>query len=151
MVAGILVLTLLVISCGGTGATTSMTSVSSTAMPGTPVSVQGGGTYWAITPAELAGFKTKDFFMADTDANYTGEIQGTNLFIDPSYISANLDKFPTDLNTKIVLYCIMGVQSQGAAVTLVKAGYSRVMELQGGLTAWRNQGYPTLFVTRTMS
>ncbi len=138
-------------ACGGGAATTPSTFVSSsTGLPGTPVSVAGGGTYWEITPAQLAGLEAESYFMADTDANYIGEISGTDLFIKPANISANMNKFPADKNAKIVLYCTMGLQSQDAAVILVKAGYTRVMELKGGITAWKNQGYQTQFVTRTM-
>jgi rhodanese-related sulfurtransferase len=137
-------------ACGGTAASTPVSTISSTAMPGTPVAVQGGGIYWEITPAQLAGFKTKDFFLADTDAAYVGEISSTDLFIKPADIQANLDKFPSDKNAKIVLYCTMGVQSQAAAITLVQDGYTRIMELKGGITEWKNEGYPTLMLTRTM-
>jgi rhodanese-related sulfurtransferase len=148
----IVALTLVVTACGGgTEATSTPPGPTvSTSLPGSSVAVDGGGTYWAITPTQLAGFKTKDFFLADTDASYIGEIQGTDLFINPADINANLNKFPADKSTKIVLYCTMGIQSQGAAITLVKAGYTRVMELQGGITAWKNQGYQILFMTRTM-
>lgn len=141
-------------ACGGSPAATTAadtTSVSSTAMPGTPVSVTGGGTYWVITPLELFSFKTKDFFLADTDTTYIGEIGGTDINLNSDTISQNLDKFPADKNYKIVIYCTAGVKTQAVAETLVQAGYTRVMELDGGLTAWQAQGYMTVFKTRTAS
>ncbi len=139
-------------ACGGTSATTTPSvTASSTAMPGTPVSVTGGGTYWMITPAELYSFKTKDFFLADTDTAYVGEIGGTDVFLNPDTISQNLDKFPADKNTKIVVYCVAGMKSKVVAATLVQAGYTRVMELDGGLMAWGNQGYMIVQKTRTMT
>jgi len=154
-VVSIIVAMALLAACGGGGSSTSSTSptttTTSTQMPGTPVSVTGGGTYWSITPAQFAGFKTKDFVLADTDTVYIGEIQGTDLFINSDKISQELDKFPADKSTKIVVYCAVGVKSQTVAATLVQAGYTRVMQLEGGLMAWQQQGYPIISKTRTLS
>ncbi len=141
-------------SCGGgTSITTPETSsiTSSTAMTGTPVSVTGGGTYWSITPAQLYSFKIKDFFMANTDTTYIGEIPGTDVFLNSDTISQNLDKFPADKNYKIVVYCAAGMKSKVVAATLVQAGYTRVMELAGGIITWQQQGYPVVQKTRTMA
>ena len=80
-----------------------------------------------------------------------GEIAKTALFINSDTVSQNLDKFPADKATKIVVYCAVGVKSKVVAATLVKAGYTRVMQLEGGLIAWMNQGYPTTNKTRTMT
>jgi rhodanese-related sulfurtransferase len=141
-------------ACGGGAATTTATTPipsSSTQMPGAPVSVDGGGTYWMITPAQLYSFKVKDFFLADTDTAYVGEIAGTDVFLNSDTISQNLDKFPADKNYKIVVYCTAGIKSKVVAATLVQAGYTRVMELEGGIMAWQQQGYLTTFKTRTMA
>jgi rhodanese-related sulfurtransferase len=147
----VIVLTILA-SCGGSSATTTAPiTASSTEMPGTPVSVTGGGTYWMITPAELFSFKTKDFFLADTDTAYIGEIGGTDIFLNSDTINQNLDKFPADKNGKIVVYCAAGIKSKVVAETLVQAGYTRVMELDGGIIAWQQQGYMVVQKTRTMA
>jgi rhodanese-related sulfurtransferase len=139
-------------ACGGSSnPTTPSTTAPSTAMPGTPVAVEGGGTYWSVTPAQLASIKVKDFILVDTDTTYIGEIGGTDLFLNSDTISQNLDKFPSDKATKIVIYCASGMKSQTVAATLVQAGYMRVMQLVGGIIAWQQQGYPTIFKTRTMT
>lgn len=141
-------------SCGGgTTITTAATSSipSSTQMLGKPVSVQSGGTYWSITPAQLYSFKVKDFFMADTDITYIGEIPGTDVFLNADTVSQNLDKFPADKNYKIVVYCTAGMKSKVVAETLVRAGYTRVMELAGGIITWQQQGYMVVQKTRTMT
>jgi rhodanese-related sulfurtransferase len=137
-------------ACGG-GAVTPVTSssTSTSLMPGTPVSAD-GGTYWSITPLQLASFTVKDFVLADTDTSYIGEISGTDLFLNSDKISQELDKLPTDKNSKIVVYCTAGVHSKAVAETLVKAGYTRVMDLDGGITAWKKAGYQTMFNNRTM-
>jgi rhodanese-related sulfurtransferase len=119
-------------------------------MIGTPVAVEGGGTYWSVTPAQLHSLNPKDLFIVDADTVYIGEIANTVLFINPNDISQNLDKFPSNKAAKIVVYCAAGMNSPAVAATLVKAGYTSVMELEGGFIAWQAQGYPTLFLTRTM-
>jgi predicted sulfurtransferase len=119
-------------------------------MPGTPVQVEGGGSYWTITPAQLHDMLAKkDFFMVNTDIAYTGEIEGTDLFVKPDALNQNLDKFPADKSKKIVVYCAAGVSSQPAAAALVKAGYTRVMQLKGGMIEWQRQGYPILNKSKT--
>jgi len=152
----LLVTAVVIMSCaiacgGGSNLTTPSTTVPSTAMPGTPVAVEGGGTYWDVTPAQLASIKVKDFILVDTDTTYIGEIGGTDLFLNSDTISQNPDKFPSDKATKIVVYCASGMKSKVVAATLVKAGYTRVMELEGGIMAWQAQGYPVISRTRTMT
>ena len=152
----LLVTAVVIMSCvaacgGGSNPTTSSTTAPSTAMPGTPVAVEGGSTYWSITPAQLHSLSPSDLFIVDADTAYIGEIANTALFINSDTISQNLDKFPSDKATKIVVYCASGMKSQTVAATLVQAGYTRVMELEGGIIAWQAQGYPTTFKTRTMT
>ena len=122
-------------------------------MPGTMVSVT-GGAYWSITPAQLYSLliqPTRDFLLVDADVEYIGEIATTNLFINSANIGQELGKFPSDKTAKIVLYCTSGVHSAEAAVILVQAGYTRVMNLAGGIIAWQQQGYVTVNNRRTMT
>jgi rhodanese-related sulfurtransferase len=42
----------------------------------------------------------------------------------------------------LVVYCNVGSASQQARQRLLKAGFSRVYSLQGGLTAWRSENLP---------
>ena len=138
-------------ACGG-GSNTPSTTASSTGLPGTPVSVSGGSIYWSITPAQLSSMlQHKDFFMADADVQYIGEIANTDLFINSGNVTQEMDKFPADKTAKIVLYCTSSFHSSAVAVILVQAGYTSVMDLAGGLEAWQAQGYPGLNKTRTMT
>jgi rhodanese-related sulfurtransferase len=154
MLASVVMILAFTLACGGgTPATTSTPppTTTSTALPGTPVTVD-GGTYQAITPAQLYSMlQNKDFFMADTDTEYIGEIAGTDAFINFNNINQELGKFPADKTSKIVVYCMSGIKSQTTAALLVKAGYTRVMELKGGVVAWNQQGYPMVNKTRTMT
>jgi len=138
-------------ACGGSSnLSTSSTTATSTLMPGIPVAVEGGGTYWSVTPAELHSLHPGDLFLVDADTAYIGEIANTALFINPNNVSQNLNKFPSEKASKIVVYCALGMKSKVVAATLVQAGYTRVMQLEGGIIAWQAQGYPVISKTRTM-
>lgn len=50
-----------------------------------------------------------------------------------------LKKLPKDKNTKIVVYCSLGIRSEDVAEKLQNAGYSNVFNLYGGIFEWKNQ------------
>lgn len=47
-----------------------------------------------------------------------------------------------DKAASIVVYCGGGYRSALAADALQQMGYSNVVSMDGGITAWRNAGYP---------
>ena len=49
-----------------------------------------------------------------------------------------------DPNRTILVYCQTGVRSAEASSFLVSSGFTRVYNLEGGITAWINSGYPTV-------
>lgn len=109
---------------------------------GVPVSVE-GGTYTNITPIPLAEMlKKKDFLFINTHIPYAGEIAETDAFI-PFEESGpqRVNEYPADKNTKIVLYCRSGHMSTIVAKELVKAGYTQVWNLDGGMAAWEQAGF----------
>jgi rhodanese-related sulfurtransferase len=52
---------------------------------------------------------------------------------------AKLEKYKAQ---PLLLYCDAGVSSQKAVKELVKAGFSKVYQLRGGLSAWRSENLP---------
>jgi rhodanese-related sulfurtransferase len=46
-----------------------------------------------------------------------------------------------DKNTTIVIYCSVGYRSEKIGEKLKKAGYTKVLNLQGGIFDWINSGY----------
>lgn len=58
------------------------------------------------------------------------------------------DSFDTDRvaalprDTPLVVYCSVGYRSERIAEKLIRAGYTRVSNLYGGIFEWVNQGYP---------
>ena len=45
-------------------------------------------------------------------------------------------------NTKIVVYCSLGIRSESIADSLKKAGYNDVENLYGGIFEWKNNDLP---------
>jgi rhodanese-related sulfurtransferase len=48
-----------------------------------------------------------------------------------------------DPDREVIVYCRSGARSVLAAVTLTELGYTDVVNLAGGITAWKEAGLPT--------
>ncbi|WP_028891450.1 rhodanese-like domain-containing protein [Tenacibaculum sp. 47A_GOM-205m] len=55
-----------------------------------------------------------------------------------------LAKLPKNKNTKIVVYCSLGIRSEDIAEKLQKEGFTNVFNLYGGIFEWKNQGNTTV-------
>lgn len=82
----------------------------------------------------------KQAFVLNVHTPFEGAIAGTEAFIPFDRISARAGELPTDKSTVIAVYCRSGRMSAIAAVTLRKLGYRRLVELHGGMIAWRKAG-----------
>lgn len=51
-------------------------------------------------------------------------------------------------NTPIVVYCTLGIRSEVIANKLIKAGYSNVKNLYGGICEWKNKDYKVIDSTQ---
>lgn len=146
-------LTAIIILLAGCGGGTPDTSASTppTGALGTEV-ILSNGSYWSVSPAQLASLSRASFFLVCVDDDPISMIIGgttTDLFIKNNEISQNLDKFPTDKNRRIVVYCVVGSKSKPASEALVAAGYTLVTHLDGGTMRWQQQGYPVANYTGT--
>ena len=65
------------------------------------------------------------------------------LHIPLSQIRSRSDELAKYATRPVIVYCERGVRSSGAASALAKLGFARVLELRGGLRAWRDAGLPT--------
>jgi rhodanese-related sulfurtransferase len=72
---------------------------------------------------------------------YEGELEGTDAFIPFDHIVGDT-QLPADKNSEVLLYCMSGRMSEIAAAALLKAGYSNVSHLEGGMRAWESAGKP---------
>ena len=63
-------------------------------------------------------------------------------------IERDIEKYISDFEAEIVVYCSGGFRSCLAADNLQKMGYRHVASLQGGLRAWLEAGYPLIKITK---
>ncbi len=83
-----------------------------------------------------------DIFILDvrSQGEYSeGHIKGATL-IPMNQVKKNLDKIPKDKD--VVVLCAVGGRSSAATKFLVKAGYTNVYNMPGGMVKWQKKGYP---------
>jgi rhodanese-related sulfurtransferase len=109
---------------------------------GQVVPVNGGGEYIDITSQELQEMlEADDFFFVNVHVPYEGEIPATDASIAFDEVEARLGEFPSERDAKIVLYCRSGSMSAISARILVQAGYTNILNLDGGFRAWAEAGF----------
>jgi rhodanese-related sulfurtransferase len=102
-----------------------------------------GGSYTDVSATELARMlKKKNFPLINVHIPYEGDLPGTDLSVAFDRIESNLSRLPAAKNARVVLYCMSGRMSVIAARRLVKLGYTDVWNLDGGMIAWEQSGYP---------
>jgi rhodanese-related sulfurtransferase len=60
---------------------------------------------------------------------------------DQFKLEETVGKLPEDKNAKIVVYCSLGIRSEKVAHQLIKAGYTNVFNLYGGIFEWKNADF----------
>lgn len=141
-IAAALVLLALLVFVGIAGACSGGADTTEQVPVGQRVEVP-GGSFVRISPEELqAMLREKDFPLINVHIPYEGEIEGTDQHIPYNQIGQRLADLPADKNAKIVIYCRSGNMSTQAAAELVKAGYTNIYELAGGMLAWKAAGLP---------
>jgi rhodanese-related sulfurtransferase len=88
--------------------------------------------------------ETEEFTLVNVHIPYEGDIPDTDLSIPYNDLESHLDQLPEDKNAPLILYCRSGSMSTQAAETLVDLGYTNIMEVDGGMNAWRSAGYDLL-------
>ncbi len=72
-----------------------------------------------------------------------GYIEGATLIPFPEFLD-NLDKLPADKNAPILIYCASGHRGGMAMMALRLLGYTDVINLNGGLNAWKAANLPVV-------
>lgn len=79
-------------------------------------------------------------FVLNVHVPDEGSIAGTDAAIPFDQVEAQAAELPQDRSTRLAVYCRSGRMSAEAVVTLRELGYSNVVELEGGMNAWVDDG-----------
>lgn len=99
-----------------------------------------------ITPKEL--FKNKnEYILLDARELKEFKVSSIKNGIFVGYQNFDLQKTSTQIlvnkkDTKIVVYCSLGVRSEDIAEQLIKHGFTNVYNLYGGIFEWKNKDFP---------
>ena len=87
-----------------------------------------------------------DFVLLDvrTASEYNNERidKSRNLDVNATWFNDSIDKL--DKNKIYLVYCGVGGRSPGACTKLIAKNIKTVFNLQGGITAWKSAGFPTV-------
>lgn len=78
-----------------------------------------------------------DAFLLDVHIPEQSHIPGTDAFIPYNELEENVDKLPQDKDTQILVYCRSGSMSREAAYELSQMGYTNIIDLDGGINAYK--------------
>ena len=117
--------------------------------PSAETSSEAGCSGWTtlkrLSPAEVADLlATSDPIVINVHIPYAGDIPGTDTSIPYNNVDAIETYLKRDHCADVVLVCLSGGMSQSAGNELVKRGYLRVRDLNGGMQAWEAAGYALL-------
>jgi rhodanese-related sulfurtransferase len=104
-----------------------------------------GSPAGAATQLDAAAFRDAiaagDAFVVNVHIPYEGELPGTDAFVPYNAIEQDAGELPEDKATTLYVYCRSGRMSAQAIPALQRLGYSNIVELRGGMDAWREAGF----------
>ena len=105
-----------------------------------------GGKVTLLEPAEYqaALAAETDPFVVNLHIPYEGEIDGTDAFVPFDDVEAHAADLPADKSAPLYIYCRSGRMSAEATPTLQALGYTNIIDLKGGMNAWRDAGLEIL-------
>jgi rhodanese-related sulfurtransferase len=97
--------------------------------------------YAEITANQLSPLlEGRDFLLVNVNSAATEIIPTTDFTVAFDELAENLDRFPRK-DQPTVLYCQAGPLSRSAARDLVELGFTDVIWLDGGISAWKRAGF----------
>ena len=101
-------------------------------------------TLGQITVDELvAALSSKDFLLINVHIPYAGEIPGTDADLPYTDVAAIEAFVGSNLDQKVVVYCLGESMSVPVGNSMVADGYRSVRYLVGGLSAWQSAVTPS--------
>ena len=100
----------------------------------------GSGSARLVAPAAFAeAMAEPDRATINVHVPDEGSIAGTELAIPFDAVEAHRSELPP-AGTPLALYCRSGRMSAIASVTLAELGYTDIVDLEGGMLAWQEDG-----------
>lgn len=102
-----------------------------------------------VSPKAAADLQAKGVPLIDIREQHetdTEIIPGAHI-TGRGFLEFKISDIAPDTAAPVILYCASGVRSILAASTLEALGYCNVMSLEGGLSRWKDQGFPTVTST----
>ena len=81
-------------------------------------------------------------FVVNVHTPYEGEIAGTSAFVAFDTVTGRAADLPADKAAPLYIYCRSGRMSAEATPALQALGYTNIIDLHGGMNAWREAGLP---------
>ena len=98
--------------------------------------------YRDVSPEELRELlASADPFLLDVHVPNEGYLAATDARIPYTEVADRTDELPPDPDAAVVVYCLSGRMSEIAATQLSGMGYRNVLNLAGGMLAWKAAGY----------
>ena len=119
-------------ACGGSGGSATATAKPSGVTILSPV---------AYRDALAAG---PNAFVVNVHTPYEGELPGTSAFVAFDRINEGAADLPADKSAPLYIYCRSGRMSAEATPALQALGYTNIIDLKGGMNAWRDAGLEIL-------
>lgn len=101
---------------------------------------QGGLPVTVDVPTFASAVSSQDYFVVDVHAPDEGSIPGTNARIPFDQLDRRAAELPRERSTPIAVYCMTGRMSEIAVRTLSVLGFTEIVELGGGMKAWKAEG-----------
>ncbi len=128
--AGLAVLALGAVACGGDDADQATVDTTEVAASSRLLGVDEFADFLDTTPSAV---------LVNVHIPYEGHLDGTDAYVPFDEIGTS-DGLPADLDAPIALYCRSGSMSAQATATLLDLGYTNVVDLDGGMNAWTAAG-----------
>jgi len=97
-----------------------------------------------VDPSEVRELVDEGIALLDvreTEEWDAGHLPGAT-HIPRGYLESRVDGAIPDRDQRVVIYCASGTRSALAAKTLSDLGYGHVESMTGGITLWKDRGYP---------
>jgi molybdopterin/thiamine biosynthesis adenylyltransferase/rhodanese-related sulfurtransferase len=97
-----------------------------------------------VDPSEVRELIDEGIALLDvreTEEWDAGHLPGAT-HIPRGYLESRIDGAIPDRDQRVVVYCASGTRSALAAKTLTDLGYGHVESMTGGITLWKDRGYP---------